>query len=197
MQDAPFSQACENNKAPILDVLHRVFKDASQALEIGSGTGQHAVHFAPQLPHLIWQPSDRECNIPGINYWLERQPASNLRSPIILDVSQDIWPYADAIFSANTAHIMSWPLVEKTFAQVGSTLPSGGTFALYGPFNYKGTYTSDSNKMFDHMLKERGLNQGIRDFEAVNALAEAAKLKLMEDNPMPANNRLLVWEKNV
>ncbi len=195
MHDAPFSHACENNKAPILEVLQRVFIDATQALEIGSGTGQHAIHFAPQLPHLVWQPSDRECNIPGINCWLDKHPVANLKSPVTLDVSHDTWPEANAIFSANTAHIMSWELVQKTFEQVGKTLPPKGIFALYGPFNYHGKYTSDSNQMFDRMLRERDPKQGIRDFEAINTLTEKANLKLIEDNTMPANNRLLVWKK--
>ncbi len=195
MYDTPFSQACENNKSAIIEVLQRVFINATQALEIGSGTGQHAVHFAPKLPHLTWQPSDRECNLPGINGWLDKHPAANLQPPIILDVTHDTWPKANAIFSANTAHIMSWLLVQKTFEQVGNTLPPEGIFALYGPFNYDGKYTSDSNQMFDQMLRERDPNQGIRDFEEVNTLAGKADLKLIEDNTMPANNRLLVWMK--
>ncbi len=195
MQDTPFSQACENNKAPILEVLQRVFINVTHALEIGSGTGQHAVYFASQLPHLTWQTSDQACNIPGINCWLSKYPSTNLPPPVVLDVSRDTWPNADAIFSANTAHIMNWKLVQKTFEQVGNTLPAGGIYALYGPFNYEGKYTSESNQLFDRMLQERNLGQGIRDFEAVNILAEKAKLKLLEDNTMPANNRLLVWQK--
>jgi SAM-dependent methyltransferase len=165
-----------------------VFADRRAVLEIGSGTGQHAAYFAPALLHLVWQASDVAENLAGIRKWVSN-PA-----PIELDVSRD-WPdlAADAVFSANTCHIMSWPQVERMFAGVGRLLPPGGVFALYGPFNYGGRHTSESNARFDAMLRSRDPASGLRDFEAVDRLAKSAALVLMEDNSMPANNRMLVW----
>lgn len=197
MLSKPFSQACENNKAPILSVLERVFSGAKHVLEIGSGTGQHAVHFAEHLSHLRWQCSDRAPYIPGIEAWLAEFPRDNLPPCLTLDAIDEKWPSGDfdAAFSANTAHIMSWDMVVRTFEKVGACLQTYGTYALYGPFNYGGLFTSESNFHFDAMLRGKDPQQGIRDFEKVNALAQKAGLKLLEDNTMPANNRLLVWEK--
>jgi hypothetical protein len=184
----PFSEACERNRAPILEVLKRAFANSRRVLEIGSGTGQHAAYFAPELPHLIWQASDVAEHLPGIRQWIP-DPA-----PIELDVDRE-WPriQADAVFSANTCHIMSWPQVERMFAGIGRLRPE--VLALYGPFNYNGRHTSQSNARFDAMLRERDPLSGIRDFEKISALAEAAGLTLAEDNAMPANNRLLVFQK--
>lgn len=196
MDVKPFSPACMNNRQPILSVLQRVFSDAHHVLEVGSGTGQHAVYCAPALPHLLWQASDVADNLPGIQMWFEDQPAPNLPPPIVFDVA-DSWPEGafDAVFSANTAHIMAWPLVQTLVRKVGEHLPVGGTFALYGPFNYQGQYTSESNARFDLWLKAENPVRGIRDFEQLDALARQAGLHLLEDNAMPANNRLLVWRK--
>ena len=184
----PFSEASERNRAPILAILTRVFKDRKKVLEIGSGTGQHAAYFAPELPHLVWQASDVAENLPGIRQWVSEPP------PIELDVD-GVWPDidADAVYSANTCHILSWPQVERLFVGIGRLRPE--VFALYGPFNYQGRHTSESNARFDAMLRERDPRSGIRDFEKINALAEAAGLSLQEDNAMPANNRLLVFHK--
>jgi cyclopropane fatty-acyl-phospholipid synthase-like methyltransferase len=187
----PFSEASERNRAPILAVLERVFADRKRVLEIGSGTGQHAAYFAPELPHLVWQASDVAENLAGIREWVSH-PA-----PIELDVDQP-WPSvgADAVFAANTCHIMSWPQVERLFAGVGALLPPGGAFALYGPFNYHGKHTSESNARFDAMLRARDPASGLRDIADITALAARAGLRLAEDNPMPANNRLLVFRKS-
>lgn len=194
----PFSKACENNRAPILAVLERVFAEHRRALEIGSGTGQHAVYFAPRLPHLVWQPSDLPEHLPGIRAWREAFPAPNLRAPIALEVTATDWGVTavDAVFSANTLHIMPWSAVVAFFAALPGVLAPGGTLAIYGPFNYDGQYTSASNASFDAWLRERAPHQGIRDFAAVAALATAAGLALLEDNAMPANNRLLVWRRH-
>jgi SAM-dependent methyltransferase len=193
----PFSEACERNREPILAVLKRVFMDRRRVLEIGSGTGQHAAYFAPELPHLVWQPSDVAENLPGIRQWAAEAGAPNLREPIVLDVDQDFPSVqTDAVFSANTCHIMSWPQVERLCAGVGRLLPSGGVFALYGPLNYHGKHTSESNARFDAMLRSRDPASGLRDFEEIDALAKAARLILEEDNAMPANNRLLVWRSS-
>ena len=184
----PFSEACERNREPILAVLARVFADRRRVLEIGSGTGQHAASFAPELPHLTWQASDVAEHLPGIRLWGVE--------PIELDVDKP-WPRvdADAVFSANTAHIMSWAQVERTFVHVGRLLPAGGLFALYGPFHYQGRPTSESNARFDAMLRARDPASGVRDFEAICSLAQRCGLALLEDNAMPSNNRLLVFRK--
>lgn len=183
----PYSEACERNREPILAVLKRVFKDSRTVLEIGSGTGQHAAYFATELPHLRWQASDVAEHLAGIRLWGVE--------PIELDVDQP-WPAidADSAFSANTAHIMSWPQVELMFAGVAS-MGSLRIFALYGPFQYGGRATSQSNARFDAMLRSRDPESGVRDFEHIRALAGRCGLAHIEDNAMPANNRLLVFRK--
>lgn len=198
MATKPFSQACENNQAPILAVLQRVFADCGDILEIGSGTGQHAAYCAPRLPHLRWQTSDLRGNHPGILAWRAACGAPNLLAPLDLDVDREPWPVGrkDGVFSANTCHIMAWGSVVRLFAGVGRMLAPGGVLAIYGPFNYGGQFTSASNARFDVWLKQQTPHQGIRDFEAVNELAEAVELRLLEDNAMPANNRLLVWRRS-
>lgn len=195
--EKPFSQACENNKAPILEVLKEHLNASDYVLEVGSGTGQHAVHFAQSLQHLQWQPADREENIEGINLWRDWAQLGNLLAPLILDVNQP-WPVTTAqnIYSANTLHIMSWGEVELFFKAVDNILTPSGVLCVYGPFNYDGEFSSESNARFDQWLKARDPLSGIRDFEAVNNLAEAAGLSLLADYPMPANNRCLVWKKD-
>ncbi|HQQ69567.1 MAG TPA: DUF938 domain-containing protein [Alicycliphilus sp.] len=194
----PFSQACENNQAPILAVLLQAFADRRRVLEIGSGTGQHGVYFAPRLPHLIWQTSDLAENHAGISAWHAAHPAPNLRAPLLLDLARSAWPEGafDAVFSANTTHIVAWPLVQRLFELVGRHLPAGGVLALYGPFNYGGCFTSDSNRDFDAWLRARDPASGIRHFEDIVALASEHQLALERDHAMPANNRLLVFHCN-
>jgi len=183
----PFSEASERNREPILAVLKRVFAERRLVLEIGSGTGQHAAYFAPELPHLVWQTSDVAENLPAIRQWAPNPP------PLELD-ADGTWPdvAADAVFSANTCHIMSWPQVERMFEGIGR-IRTLQTFCLYGPFNYGGRHTSESNARFDAMLRGRDPASGLRDFEKIVALARKAGLVLQEDNAMPANNRLLVF----
>ncbi|MFA9460833.1 DUF938 domain-containing protein [Thiohalorhabdus sp. Cl-TMA] len=193
----PFSQACENNKAPILEVLAEVFREPGTILEIGSGTGQHAVHFGRHLPHLTWQPTDVAENLPGIRAWLAEAGVANVREPLVLDLGQTDWPVAaaDGVFSANTAHIVSWPQVERLFTGVASMLPGGAAFCLYGPFSYDGAHTSESNARFDEMLRGRDPHSGIRDLRDLEGLAEGVGLRLEADYAMPANNRTLVWRR--
>ncbi|USD36334.1 MULTISPECIES: DUF938 domain-containing protein [Ferrimonas] len=192
----PFSQSCENNKDPILTCLRQAFIDASRVLEIGSGTGQHAVYFAEHLPHLHWQPSDQGEYLAGLALRLATSSLPNLAAEIELDVGGR-WPSQgfDAVFTANTCHIMAWSLVEKLFAGVARSLESGGTFCVYGPFNEGGCFTSDSNARFDQWLKQRDPDSGIRDLEAVVALAARHGLQLSVNYAMPANNRLLQFTK--
>ena len=192
----PHAPACDRNQGPILDVLRQHFSQRRRVLEIGSGTGQHAVHFAAGLPHVVWQPSDVEENLPGIRMWRDEAGLPNLLPPITLDVNGP-WPAAryDAVFTANTLHIMGWAEVQKLFAALDGVLEDDATLAVYGPFNYGGRFTSDSNAAFEQWLKQRSPVSGIRDFEAVDALASAIGLKLVADHAMPANNRTLVWER--
>ncbi|EAS47860.1 hypothetical protein GB2207_08626 [marine gamma proteobacterium HTCC2207] len=197
-KDKPFSQACENNKEPIFDLLAPLLQDKTHLLEIGSGTGQHAVWFAPQLPHLIWQTSDLIENHQGILQWLDDYPAANLRAPITLNVAEAQWPdvSADAVYTANTAHIMAWHEVQAMFEKVSSNLPANGIFSLYGPMKYAGEHTSESNRFFDLRLRERVAHRGIREFHEINQLALNGDLILLDDHAMPANNRLLIWQKS-
>jgi cyclopropane fatty-acyl-phospholipid synthase-like methyltransferase len=192
----PFSEACEENKRPILGVLKRLFVDVQEVLEVGSGTGQHAVYFAEAMPHLYWQTSDRDENHPGIRAWLEEKSLSNTGYPLQLNVTED-WPARtyDAVFSANTTHIMSWSEVEHFFQGVGQVLRRDGYFVLYGPFNFAGTYISESNRQFDQWLQQRDPLSGIRNFEDLDALATQQGLVFAEDIEMPVNNRILVWRK--
>lgn len=193
----PFAESCEQNKFPILEVLRTEFAAVSRVLEIGSGTGQHAVFFAAQLPHLEWQTSDVTDYHPGIHAWIDAAGLANVLAPLRLDVVRDAWPDAiyDGVFSANTAHIMGWPEVEAMFTGIGAVLACGGRFCLYGPFNYGGKYTSASNARFDQWLKARDPRSGVRNFEDLDGLAQAAGLRLVQDYAMPANNRTLVWTK--
>jgi cyclopropane fatty-acyl-phospholipid synthase-like methyltransferase len=193
----PFAESCEQNKHAILEVLRKEFADARQVLEIGSGTGQHAVFFARELPHLVWQTSDVAEHHPGIQAWIDELGPKNVLAPLILKVDTDPWPQMtyDAIFSANTVHIMGWPEVEKLFAGIGRVLAEGGRFCLYGPFNIDGKFTSESNANFERWLKSRDPKSGIRDQAELDALASQAGLKRAADHPMPANNNILVWVK--
>lgn len=198
MNDKPFAESCEENKRPILAVLRQAFADCRRILEIGSGTGQHAVFFAAELPHLLWQTSDLREHHAGIHAWLAEAGLPNLLPPLALDVARDPWPQAqyDGVFSANTSHIMHWPEVEAMFAGIGQVLAPGGRFCLYGPFNAGGRYTSESNARFDAWLRARDPESGLRDIEALDWLARSAGLTLSADHAMPANNRTLVWTRD-
>ena len=196
--DLPFSQACENNKAPILAVLQQAFADCTKVLEVGSGTGQHAVHFAAALPHLTWQASDQRHYLTDLTERLCRAKLPNLPLPVPLDICQDVAPAQrfDALFSANTLHIMPWPVVEQFFSRLNELLCQQATLCIYGPFNYNGGFTCASNQAFDASLKHRDPAMGIRDISAVVTLATAAGFTLLQDHSMPANNRLLQFERS-
>ena len=192
-----YSQACDENRDPILSIIGEVFSDAHSILEIGSGTGQHAVYFARRLPHLTWQPSDLTENHASINAWRNEAGLENVLPPIDLNVTAATWPAGeyDGLFSANTLHIMNWEAVQRMFSNIGNLLQTGARCCFYGPFNYGGSFTSDSNRQFDAWLKNRDPASGIRDFEALVDLATANGFELDADNKMPVNNRLLVWKK--
>ena len=195
----PYSESCEQNREPILAVLSEVFADRRQVLEVGSGTGQHAVYFGAELPHLRWQTADVLPHHAGIRAWIEEAALPNVLLPLELDVNQPHWSSDryDAVFSANTLHIMGWPEVQLFFQGVGQVLQPGGVLVVYGPFNYNGAFTSESNARFDVWLKQRDPASGVRDFEAVDAEASAQGLVLQRDIAMPANNRSLVWHKPI
>jgi cyclopropane fatty-acyl-phospholipid synthase-like methyltransferase len=194
----PYAESCDQNRDVILEVLQPRLDDALTLLEIGSGTGQHAVYFGQAMPQLRWQTSDRQENHEGIAAWLAEAALDNVLAPLPLDVSETpAWPEAvyDAVYTANTVHIMGEAEVADLFAGVGRVLSSGGLFIIYGPFNYGGRYTSESNARFDVWLKERDARSGIKDMDWLKSLAAAADLVLEEDLEMPVNNRTLVWRK--
>lgn len=193
-----FSEACERNRDPILAILRQALADKRSVLEIGSGTGQHAAYFAKQLPHLSWQASDQDVDHASIRAWQEESGAVNLLPPIELDV-KGAWPLHeyDAVFTANTCHIMGWPEVKAMFEGVGRLLGPRGIFIVYGPFNYEGKFTSPSNERFDAYLRAKASHMGIRDFEDIRALATEQGMSLAHDHEMPANNRLLIFAKLV
>ncbi len=192
--ELPFSQACENNKGPILSVIQRHLGLARSLLEIGAGTGQHAEYFAGQFPGLHWQATDIEANLALLRPRLRR---TGLAEPLALDIDAGNWPgdRFDAIFSANVLHIVAPSTVENFFRGIGPRLRANGLLLVYGPFRYRGAYTSPSNAEFDRWLKQRDPVSGIRDFEWADSLARSVGLSLLEDNAMPANNQLLVWRK--
>ncbi len=204
MSDKPFSPSCERNRDPILALLRQHFAERQHVLEIGSGTGQHAVHFAAAMPWLTWQCSDQAETLPGIRQWLQEAALPNTPAPVELDVARGPWPAPtpdasnsprrfDAAFSANTLHIMGWSEVEACFGGLDAALADNATLVVYGPFNYRGAYSSDSNREFDGWLKARDSRSAIREFERVDTLAQAIGLRLVVDAAMPANNRCLVW----
>lgn len=197
MREKPFSQSSENNKAPILKILESAFENTKTVLEIGSCTGQLAVHFASNLPNLKWQPTDREIELSGIKLWLDESDLANISEPLVLDVNDLPWKVGkfDAVFTANSLHIMSKPEIENMFLGIEQVLSDDGTLCIYGPFNYGGKYTSESNEKFDGWLYKKNPKSAIRDFEWVNSLAERIGLTLINDHTMPANNRLLEWAK--
>jgi SAM-dependent methyltransferase len=193
----PYSEACDQNRDPILAVLRRYFDRPGMILEIGSGTGQHAVYFGAALPQLRWQPTDVAAHLPGIRLWLEEAALPNVAEPLVLDVRHHPWPVqaADGVYSANTAHIMHWPQVEAMFDGVGRVLRPGGYFCLYGPFNENGQFTSESNARFHMSLQMRDPGMGLRDKADLDRLARAAGLERVDDVVMPVNNFTLVWQK--
>jgi len=195
--EKPNAPATERNQDAILDVLKVEFSDCSAVLEIGSGTGQHAVFFAAQLPGLTWQTSDRKQNHAGINAWVDSAGVGNVIAPLDIDVEQHapVEPVYDAIFSANTAHIMSMQAVECMFELVGSLLPEDGKFCLYGPFNQAGEFTSDSNRQFDASLRRQEPSMGIRNLEDLEDLAEQAGMRRHRLYAMPANNFIVIWRR--
>ncbi len=192
----PHSTSSVENREPILAVLQPLFAHVGHVLEIGSGTGQHAIFFAAALPHLIWQTSEMEDNLSGIQLWLDEAALPNTPPPLQLDVSH-IWPDTlfDAAFTANTAHIMSIVDVAMMFCGIGAVLNPGGLFVQYGPFNEGGQFTSASNQAFDASLRERDPRMGLRDVDELQVIAARHDLTLFAKHQMPVNNQILVWQR--
>lgn len=191
------SGAAERNKGPILSVLRNAFASATRVLEIGSGTGQHAVFLAAAMPQLVWQPSELPGRVDGIRHQTADAGLANVLPPVELDVCARPWPVTDvdAVFSANTAHIMSWPEVLCLFEGVGGVLADGGVFCLYGPFRSEGNFDTESNRRFDAMLRREQPSMGVRDREALIDAAATSGLAFVREHAMPANNRILEWHK--
>lgn len=205
--DKPFSPSCERNRDPILQVLRRHLDGARHVLEIGSGSGQHAVHFAAAMPWLTWQSSDHVKQHAGIQQWLDEAGLANTPPPIAVQAATEPAPHFepelppgllpfDAVFTANTLHIMGWPEVQALFASLPAILAEAALFIVYGPFNEGGHFSSESNREFEGWLKVRDPRSGIRDIEAVDALAAGIGLQRIDDVAMPANNRILVWRRS-
>nr|WP_283440795.1 DUF938 domain-containing protein [Noviherbaspirillum suwonense] len=192
-----FSPASARNREPILAALRPLLADCRSVLEIGSGTGQHAVHFGAALPDLTWQTSDLPANHEGIRAWLDEAALPNVLAPLALDAGSDDWPPGpfDAVYTANTCHIMSWPEVQRMFHGIGRVLAPGGMLCIYGPFNFDGQFTSASNAQFDASLRAQAPHMGLRNQEDVDALARAQQLTPVADLPLPANNKLLAWRR--
>ena len=193
----PFSPSAERNRGPILEALVDVFAGTRRVLELGSGTGQHATHFAAALPQLIWQASEMAPNLSGLEARLRAAALANTPPPLLWDVDQAVWPEGpfDALFSANTLHIMGWRQVEALFQGLPQLLAPHAAVVIYGPFNVGGQHTSQGNAAFDAQLRASHPDMGLREVEAVDALARNAGLHLVEQRSMPANNLLLLWQR--
>lgn len=193
----PYSESCDQNKDVILSVISPLFFSLSNVLEIGSGTGQHAIYFAGKMPHLTWHTSDCQSYLDGINMWLADTGLTNVLPPLELDVSRSQWPQleVDAVFTANSIHIMQQQDVVNLINGVGKLLKQGGSFVIYGPFNYNGLYTSKSNESFDQWLKDRDPLSGVKNFEEIESMANSNNMQLVTDYEMPANNRILHFIK--
>jgi cyclopropane fatty-acyl-phospholipid synthase-like methyltransferase len=203
----PYSQASENNKIPILSIFKQHLKNSNTLLEIGGGTGQHATFFSDIFKTIHWQSTDIPTNVDLLNLRILQADLLNLPRATPLDVNQSDWKLKDetgenatnrkfdSIFTANTLHIMSANSVENFFRGTARHLYTSGLLLVYGPFKYDGGFTTESNALFDQWLKEKDPMSGVRDFEWITTIGTKNNLKLIEDNAMPANNRMLVWAK--
>lgn len=197
MSTLAFSSASERNRQPILDCLIELLPGKGTVLEIGSGTGQHAVFFTRHLTGIHWQPTDRAENLEGLEAQFAARGNPRIHRPLKLDVLKDPWPESsyDAAFSANTAHIMPWEAVQAMFTGVTRHLLAGARFCLYGPFNINDAYTSAGNEQFDERLRLQDPQMGIRDISAVESLSNSCQMYLEQKIAMPANNFLLVFAR--
>jgi cyclopropane fatty-acyl-phospholipid synthase-like methyltransferase len=193
----PYAEAADRNAAPIMGVLRYELRGCSTLFEIGSGTGQHAVTFAAELPALKWLTSDLEQSHGGIRAWIADSGLDNVLEPASFDVLSAEAPAItyDAVYSANTAHIMSYAAVRRMFELVGAMLGEQGVFCLYGPFSRGGAFSTPSNEAFDASLRARNANMGIRDLDDLEGLAGENRMELARVYALPANNLLVVWTR--
>jgi hypothetical protein len=191
----PFAPASERNRAPILEALRPRMPSTGCVLEIGAGTGQHAVHFAQAFPGLQWLATDRADELPGLSARLETEGGINLLPPRVLDVSRHEWPPGpfQAAFTANTTHIMPWSAVLAMLEGVGTALGETAPFFVYGPFKVDGRFTTESNRIFDQQLRTRAAHMGLRELGTLESEAASHHMRLEERLEMPANNFLLVF----
>jgi hypothetical protein len=198
MQDLPYSPAAERNRQPILEALTPWLTRSRTVLEIGSGTGQHATHLAAGLPQLRWQASELADRLPGLRARFALEPLPNLPDPIALDVALGPWPQGpfDTVFTANTVHIMPWHATVAMLRTLPTITTTDALLAIYGPFNDAGQATSESNAQFDQALRAAAAHQGLRDFQAVDALAAEHGFHLQHAHVMPANNLLRIYRRD-
>lgn len=196
--EKPFAPSCERNRGPILNILNSCLKGHKRLLEVGSGTGQHAVYFAPKFEGLTWITSDRAENHQGIKAWLDEAKLPNIEGPLSFNLGEDSFPAAniDAVYTANTFHIMPFEMVSELISLSGANLEKDSVFIVYGPFTYEGKFTSTSNEEFDQILRQRASHQGIREFNEIKQMFEKAGFDFKEDIAMPANNQTLIFKKN-
>lgn len=196
-QSKSHSPSYERNRDPILAVLRDVFAQTQSVLEIGSGSGEHAVYFAQHLAHLSWQPTNRPDELDSVEAWVEEAGLENLRAPLELDLFDELEARVepDAIVAINVIHIAPWAATERLFELAENLLAPGGLVYLYGPFRYAERALEPSNEDFDGWLRARDPASGIREFEAVTAIAEAHGFLRVEDRAMPANNRSIWWRR--
>lgn len=194
-----YSPAAENNKSSILSVLENYLCDGDRVLEIGSGSGQHAIHVSSALQNVLWQPSDRAVALPLLRANIREYGTPNLSEPIEINLGhlpESSRTPTQCVYSANVMHIVSKPLGGRLIRWAGEILVDRGFLILYGPYKYDGEFTTQSNADFDLWLKDRDPHSGIRDFEWVTQLATQAGLGLIEDHSMPANNQCLIFQKS-
>ena len=194
----PMSPAAERNQEPILKVLKDfITYEDRRLLEVGSGTGQHAVYFAPHFPQLEWHPTDVSGKLKGIKQWMHEAGVRNIQPPVRLEIGKDDFPKLkfDVVFTANTFHIMPWKEGKSLIKLLGHRLREGSRAIFYGPFKYDGQFTSPSNEAFDRQLKESDPTSGIRAFEDINKAMIKNGFELIDDIDMPANNQMLVYSR--
>jgi SAM-dependent methyltransferase len=197
MTERPFAEYAARNTRPILEVLQRELRSSRDVLEIGSGTGQHAVAFAAAMPHLVWQTSDLAENHGGIQAWIANAGLDNVLPPLDLDVRHTRLPPAsfDAVFSSNTAHIMGIDAVRRMFSLAGDVLRADGVFCLYGPFRLGGAFNTESNEAFDRSLRERSAEMGVRDIEILDEFGIGGGLHRQSLYALPSNNFIAAWAR--
>jgi len=197
MKNVPLNApAAERNKDPILSVLRRVLPMRGLVLEIASGTGQHVTHFARELPHLDWQPSEPNPEMhASIIAWIAQTGVNNVRPPLALDVGSETWPSAEAVVCINMIHIARWAATSQLMRGAARVLPRDAVLYLYGPYRRYGRHTSPSNDTFDRQLRENNSEWGVRDLEKVSELAQDCGLVLTEVIEMPANNLSVIYRR--